>query len=178
MSKYEVFNTDTHHIRCPECGEEVHLFSISKLFIDLLDGKSVPEALGKGFNRAKIIRMISPPSIPRKDLISSIHPDFLLTLIVIIGLYSIVTQPKVIALIAIGLILITGIYVVMRKRILARFNGNNQQREAEARDISSAVDIWMELYFCPKNDFVFHPDRPFRYSLEKLQEELMHLEGN
>lgn len=172
MSNLSQQSEPAKSVICPECGDSEGIYSIQSLYTDLLSGKKMPVELRSGISRTTFIKQISPPQIPKKDLITSFHPDFVVILGLIVAIYALFTllvdlKPFLIPIVLV-ITLILAIYVFFRRRFINRHNIALQQRTELLDKVRKIVDIWMELKYCPLDNLVFLTDHSLKTELSKL----------
>jgi hypothetical protein len=106
-------------------------------------------------------RRLTPPTPRREAFAQPIHPDMYVlavSLILSVFLYGIVTRLPV-ALLPL-LALLAGLYALYfwrRKSIIDRFKRQQVYRLVGDEMIKQAIERWMRLYYCARDDGVFEP---------------------
>lgn len=158
-------------VTCPTCGQSDLVEKASTLYLlgaerkssseqssvpqpAVLDHLSPAELRGLG-------RRLAPPSSPKQGLTRPVHPDlvvFVFSLVLPIFLYGIYTsQPGALLGIVPLLLAMYGLYFWQRRRIVERFDAQQQARRAEDQRVRRAIQRWMGLYYCLEDDGVFLP---------------------
>jgi hypothetical protein len=157
---------------CPICGESINTIQIVKMYSDRVNGSPSQEV--QGIDKKSLTIMISPPTITKKDNLSSLHPDVLALFLFIIFAYLFTIQlvekgpyPSIYGL-GIGVLLIA--YWLFRQKLMAKYNQNKHDREKIISDLRVKADIWMELVYCKKDDLVFTPDHKIQLKLDQLKD--------
>lgn len=160
---------------CPACGLSDRTDKVSTLYLlaiggDRLaqDGQPIQPLANLGDLPAEEIRRIGrrfkPPASPRRAPTRPLHPDLVVitfSLIVPLFLYRIYqTQPSVLPVVLLLLALAYGLYFWQRRRVIARFQRQVQAGKAAEERIRAAIERWMGLYYCQRDDLVFEPGSP------------------
>ncbi len=160
---------------CPACGRYDQVEKVSTLYLrgaglgrGRLHSRSGTEAgpdpgwpltlSPAEFKR--LSRQLSPPS-GKSSLTRPIHPDIVILFFTAVlpfflaGVYT--TQPgyflPLVVLVAAGY----GLYFLLRRRILLRFQAQLDLRQAEIQRIRNGIETWMQLYYCVRDQGVFLP---------------------
>jgi hypothetical protein len=159
-------------ICCPVCGDNSDIYPVHQLYSNLLMGENIPGEIRPGLSRLRLSKLISPPRIPGKTLASSLNPDFLMVLGLIVVIYLIITgindlRDYLIPM-GIGLFIFLAIYLITRSWFINRYNGALNKRAEQLSRIREKADIWMKLIYCPKDDLVFLPDYSIKMELSQM----------
>jgi len=157
---------------CPICRKDDQTIPLHILYKELLEGKAYN--FSSGLTRVKLVSYISPPGLPGKNRLLSIHPDLLAGIGIFVVLYLLVSQmngvvfsPSALLITAIAGILI---YLGFRKRLLDRYQKTIAERVALVKIIRSQVDIWMDMIYCKTDYLVYSPDLRLQIKVEKLSD--------
>ncbi len=157
---------------CPICGESKDTTHLYKMYSELLNG-SYPQVL-QGVSTKQLTIMVSPPLIEKTDSLSTIHPDVLAFILLIIfgylfaiqlaekGPYTIVYGSGV------GVLLIA--YWSFRQKLIARYKKVRNDRQLSISNVRVQADIWMAMVYCIKDDLVFTPDHKVQLKLGQLRD--------
>jgi hypothetical protein len=157
---------------CPICRESKDSIHIHKIYADLLSGAFVQDA--HGYSKNQLTRLVSPPALTNNTKRTSIHPDLLalILLIIFVYLFTIQLAEKGAYILGyglgIGVVLIA--YGFLRQRLLTKFDRNKHDREILISDVRAKADVWMELVYCKKDDLVFTPDQKVKLKLDQLSD--------
>jgi hypothetical protein len=158
---------------CPNCGDHDSTKIIYKLYSDLLEGRKIPEDIVPGMTRAKLVSLISPPQIPGKKLLASLHPDFVMALVSIVVMYLLAIRIGELAYnllpLVVGAIIFIALYLFIRRWLINRYRSALNKREEQLSVIRAKADIWMKLIYCPKDNLVFLPDYSMKMELSCLK---------
>lgn len=109
-----------------------------------------------------ISRKIKPPASPKQAFNRPVHPDTVVlsfSLLVPFFIFGILqSQASMLIPMIIILVVAYGLYIWQRKKIIQRFNLNLAEKTAAEKRIRRALDRWMHLYYCLRDDVVFQPD--------------------
>jgi hypothetical protein len=149
---------------CPICGERSKTMMVSDLYVEAMEGKRTNDY--PGLSRAKWVNLITPPTPPKQDRLSSLHPDILAIIVLIIVGYLLVIRifdndPNVI-LLGIGIVILFLLYVFFRKRLVHRFTKNKDSRNLLLDAARKKAEIWMDLAYCSKDKVFFTSDYTVR----------------
>lgn len=157
---------------CPICGKGDQTIPLHTLYKQLLEGKA--NGVSSGLSMVKLISNISPPGLPGKNRLLSIHPDLLAGIGIFVVLYLLVTHiygetfpPTTLLFTAIAGIII---YLGFRKRFLERYQTIKAERAALVKIIMLQADTWMDMIYCKKDHLVYSPDLSLQIIVEKLPE--------
>lgn len=157
------------NMTCPICMREDGIKRLSDLYCDMLNGKADPHLAGH--NKNKFISYISPPGLPQKNKLKSMHPDLLAGIIITVAVYLFFTQkvkldfssePILIVIFA-GLI-----YLAYRKTLMTRYQKTKNDRFASMEIIRKQAEIWSELIYCSHDRMVFSQDKSLQIKVEDL----------
>ncbi len=146
---------------CPICGERSKTMMVSDLYVDAMEGKRTNEY--PGLSRAKWVNLITPPIPPKQDRLSSLHPDILAIIVLVIVGYLLVIRifdndPNVI-LFGIGIAILFLLYASFRRRLVDRFTIYKESRKKVVDDVRINAEIWMDLAYCSKDKVFFTSDK-------------------
>lgn len=105
---------------------------------------------------------LAPPAAPKPSSARILHPDLVvLTFSLIIpvflsGIYS--NQRSWLLPLAVVLVLAYGLYFWQRRALIARFETRKSRDLAADERIRRAMERWMRLYYCARDDVVFDPE--------------------
>jgi hypothetical protein len=106
-------------------------------------------------------RKLAPPSSGKQTTIRPIHPDLAVlafSLITPVFLYGILTtQPGSTLPVLTVLALFYGLYTWQRRRLIGRFEGEQARQKRATERTAQAVERWMKLYYCAREELVFVP---------------------
>lgn len=173
MSEISIGTDLTKNGGCPVCGNSDATIPIHLLYADMLVGEKMPKGMQPGLSRAKLIKQIFPPRIPKKNLTASLNPDFLIALGLIVTAYLVITQLSglmdYLLPMGIGVIIFIGIYLFTRRWFLDRHDHAIKEREEKLSRVRAKADIWMELIYCPKDNLIFLPDHSLKLELDQVK---------
>ena len=136
MSEFSIETDLTKNGGCPVCGNSDATIPIHLLYADMLVGEKMPKGMQPGISRAKLMKQIYPPRIPKKNLTASLNPDFIIALGLIVIAYMLITQlsglKDYLLPMGIGIIIIIGIYLFTRRWFINRYHRAIKEREEEA----------------------------------------------
>jgi hypothetical protein len=172
MSLTPVSEMENESEVCPICGESKDTAHLFKMYSELLNG-SYPKEL-QGVPKKQLTIMVSPPLIEKTDSLSSIHPDVMafILLIVFVYLFAIQLAEKgtytIVYGLGIGVLLIA--YWFFRQKLMARYEKIRNDRQLSISNVRVQADIWMAMVYCKKDDLVFTPDHKVQLKLAQLRE--------
>jgi hypothetical protein len=172
MSHTQVFEMEKESEVCPICGESKDTTHLYKMYSELLNGSSSHEI--QGIAKKQLTLMVSPPTIVKTDSLSSIHPDVLafILLIVFVYLFAIQLVEKgpytIIYGLGVGVLLLA--YWFFRQKLMARYEKIRNDRQLSISNVRVQADIWMAMVYCKKDDLVFTPDHKVQLKLSQLRE--------
>ena len=164
---------------CPVCGKADQVEKVSTIYITGIEvsrgsrnqiasrkerqtANTHPGLAGiPALRLATLSRRLTPPAPRREAFTQPIHPDmYVLTisLILTVLLYGITTRLPVLLLPM--LVLLAGLFALYfwrRKRIIDRFKRQQVFRLVGDEMIKQAIERWMRLYYCARDDGVFEP---------------------
>jgi hypothetical protein len=159
-------------ISCPVCGDNSDIYPVHQLYSNLLMGDKILGEIRPGMPRMRLIKLISPPPIPRKNLASSLNPDFLMALGLIVVIYVNITGIADLRdhlfQMGIGVVILLAVYLLTRSWFINRHRSALDKRAEQVAEIRAKADIWMMLNYCPKDDLVFSPDYSIKMELSQL----------
>ena len=169
-------------IICPECGLADQVEKVSSLYlvgIELQRSKraapGAEEPSGPVSRAVEILlarqqaqprveplrRKLAPPSSGKPTTMRPIHPDLAVlafSLIAPVFLYGILaSQPEMLLVVLALLALCYGLYFWQRRRLLGRFEAEQARQKQAALRVAQAVERWMQLYYCAREELVFDP---------------------
>jgi hypothetical protein len=162
---------------CPACGKSDQTDKVSAIYIQGLERgrQSVgaasqaepahsrsPVLLGKtALECRELSRRLAPPSAGKRLPTRPLHPDMVViaySLILPVFLYGILTSQRPLILPLLGLLAVSyGLYLWKRKAMVAKFESQVAARQAADERIKNAIERWMKLYYCARDDGVFIP---------------------
>ncbi len=179
---------------CPVCGESDRVFKVSRIYIDALaafnkspEDSVLPELTGKavddpGVNLLKIqavrtfVNNFSPPSGGRQ-VARQIHPDLIMAVLALLAVFFMIqiyeSQPSFFLIALAVLVAVYVGYYFLRRGIIARFNQQKDKEQNEKRRLERAIERWMKLYFCARDEGVFDPEQNRLIPLEQMDLYLM-----
>jgi hypothetical protein len=167
-----------NEIICPICNQSDQVEKVSTLYLvgtelqrqkgsaRLNDKTSQAVELLQARQQAQpgvepLRRKLAPPSSGKQTMIRPIHPDLAVlafSLIVPVFLYGILTSQPGAALPALAVLaLFYGLYLWQRRRSISRFEGEQARKKQSAQRTSLAIERWMKLYYCAREELVFEP---------------------
>jgi hypothetical protein len=165
-------------ITCPICNQSDQVEKVSTLYLvgielkrrpgsaRLDDKTSQAAALLRARQMAQpgvepLPRKLAPPSSGKQTTIRPIHPDLAVlafSLIAPVFLYGILTsQPGAVLPVLVGLAFSYGLYFWQRRRLIGRFESEQARQKQNARRTTRAIERWMRLYYCAREELVFEP---------------------
>lgn len=173
MSEISIGTDLTKNGGCPVCGNSDATIPIHLLYADMLVGEKMPKGMQPGISRAKLMKQIFPPRIPKKNLAASLNPDFIIALGLIVIVYLVITQlsglRNYLLPMGIGIIIFLGIYLFIRRWFIDRHDHAIKEREEKLSKVREKAEVWMELIYCPKDNLVFLPDHSLKLELDLLK---------
>ena len=164
---------------CPECGLADQVEKVSTIYVRgievkwhasktrLPDGSEAQPRYSQVVDQMPadelmaLTRRLAPPAAKKGAPMRAIHPDhpvIALSLIAPIFLYGILTsQPSGLLVV---LPLLAGFYAFyfwQRKRLIDKFQATQSAQKAAEKRIHTAIQRWMRLYYCARDDGVFDP---------------------
>ncbi len=180
---------------CASCGERDLVVKLSRIYFDALSmiahpGQALPQSLSllSGFKARKpgnigrfryyreVARMAAPPSGAGKVL-RPLHPDA-----VVLGFAAIsglvlreMFRSRFQGLLPAAVVLAVALaaYLLGRRFVIRRFSREREREAGEGRRVRSAVEKWMELYYCGKEGSVFDPGSGRTYPVAGLADSLL-----
>jgi hypothetical protein len=175
------------------------MFKVSRIYIDALaamksvdEGNVLPLAFGEKIDPNKnnvakiqlfrsIASQFAPPQGEKKTT-RLVHPDMVVAAFLIVAVFILVqifqTQPAVFPyMLAILVLFIIG-YVLLRKQILGRFQGQVEAEGAEAEGLKNAIAFWMKLYYCARDNQIFDPEDNVLIGLDEMDRYLIRKAAN
>lgn len=167
-----------NEINCPVCelADQVEKVSILYLVeLELLKQKGPARLNDKNSHAMELLRArqlaqpgveplrrkLAPPSSGKQTTIRPIHPDLAVLafgLITPVFLYGILTtQPGSALPVLAVLAVFYGLYLWQRHRLIGRFEGEQARQKQAAEQTAQAVERWMKLYYCAREELVFVP---------------------
>ncbi len=166
-------------VRCPVCDQADQVEKVSTIYLLGIEAKrastradaqsqgSAASTGGLALNKltAAELRALSqrlaPPASGKELPTRLIHPN-LVVMVFSLGapvfLYGILTsQPAMLLPALIILALFYAVYFWKRKTIIARFESRLAAQQAASQRIQHAIQRWMRLYYCAREDGVFKP---------------------
>lgn len=104
---------------------------------------------------------LAPPSAPKPPALRVLHPDFvvltfsLISPVFFYGIYN--SQRSWLLPLALVLGLAYGLYFWQRRTLLARYDVRVAKDLTANEQIRRALERWMGLYYCGRDDVVFDP---------------------
>lgn len=182
--------TNSPNHSCPQCQDSDQVYKVSEIYLESSTRLTYSDELGqpeldrllddlcpeisdcseRDHLARQFAQVFAPPgAAPAAP--NRLHPDlmfgiFLLLLLVMV--FQIArAQPGALPA-ALGLLLV-GIlaYLLGRRLILKRFRAG--QAQTAAQRVESSVKRWGQLYFCSRDQVVFHPEENKPVPLEQFQ---------
>jgi hypothetical protein len=172
MSHTQEFEMENESEVCPICGESKDTSHLYKMYSELLNGSSWQDI--QGITKKQLTILVSPPTIVKNGGLSSIHPDVLafILLIIFIYLFAIQLAEKgqytLVYGLGIGILFIA--YWFFRQKLTARYIKVNSDRQLSISNVRVQADIWMAMVYCKKDDLVFTPDHKVQLKLGQLRD--------
>ena len=180
---------------CPVCGESDKTLKVSQIYLESISKDDLIQGLGKknlrmifsneenepykGKITPGLIKAFTPPS-GKSVMIRQVNPDQVMVLLVLISfffLYNIyLQQPKALGLSGGLFAVLIGGYVVFRKAIKARYQRMLDEEKFANEKVKNSINYWMELYFCARDNIVYHPGRNISFNLSEMKEYLSKIE--
>lgn len=106
-------------------------------------------------------RRLTPPSSQKKAFTRLVHPDRMILsfslFIFIIMAAMLSSQPELLLPAGIILAAFYGLYWILRPKILQRFEREQNAEAQQGRQVEAAIKLWMNLYYCRRENAVFIP---------------------
>jgi hypothetical protein len=150
-------------ITCPKCGSSEQTVKVSTLFLEGTENRVNVDAF-------------APPS-GKRQITRPVHPDMIVIVFGIVSLlilFQIFQTQKLAFVPAAAIFMMAGLsYLVFRKKILEKYERNQDAIKLENQAIEKAVGEWMKLYFCAKDRIVFIPGEKKSVALEDIKTLIM-----
>jgi hypothetical protein len=162
-------------ICCPQCGQSDRVEKVSTVYLvgiglnrQPVDPASQVEVKFKLADLSQtdlhsLARQLKPPASTRKLPTRPLHPDLIVitfSLIVPIFLFGIWTSQTASLLPVLGfLAVLYALYFWRRKAIVGRFEARQSAQRASDERVRQAIERWMKLYYCARDDVVFEPGK-------------------
>ncbi len=158
---------------CPLCKQNDRVEKVSAIYMESLSSARQLKKAGAGEEAPRRLTHLSPqearnlgsrlnpPAAPNRVQVRPVHPDLVVAAFTailpffVIGIAS--SQRRLLLPILVFLILVYGLYFVTRARILERFARQQAGRQAEANRYKKAIEAWMRLYYCARDEALFFP---------------------
>lgn len=181
---------------CPICHQEDHSYKISQLYLealmriknkekaetpvlDKLKGEASAELLAKMRGNDYyhyVVDSFAPPQGSRQ-VTRSINPDWVAFALVLISayiLYQVYFTQHAGFWFAAGLAGVAlALYIVFRKRILARYQVERSKELGTKDQVERAVGRWMKLYYCSTDNLLFGAKKGEQIPLEHMKQYLL-----
>jgi len=182
---------------CPKCNNSKEVYKVSEIYLSGLESikSSNPpkdntfdlvfghpsQKFGRRFVDQTIKRTLvskfAPPSSRKQRISRSLSPDLIMLatfLLSIFMLYQIFTQQREVFIPALLIILAVGaVYLLTRKRIVAKFIEKQENEARETVQIKEAIERWMSLYYCAADFIVFDKKYHISIPLQEINNYLM-----
>lgn len=166
---------------CPHCGHFDQTYKISLLYLECsarLHQKETinqPELDGMLNNLgidvenqgvspqllSQMIQWFAPPE-GEKQVTRTIHPDFIVLvfgLVAVFLVYQVSIYQSSQFPIAVIILAAAGLaYLLARKTIVTRYQARMIQEQETNRQVEQAINRWMRLYYCSRDQGIFNPD--------------------
>ncbi len=174
----------TGSVTCPVCQQSDQVAKVSTLYMEGLGLQKLSKQKGSESKEnlhglrisdpeiTRLARQLSPPSSGKSETIRPIHPDWAIAAftailpVFLIGIYR--SQPAGLILVLIILVFFYGLYFLRRGALIARFHKQQLKRQAETRRVEKAVQKWMRLYYCHRDEGVFSPGQDQLIPIEAM----------
>ncbi len=158
---------------CPRCQQNDRVEKVSAIYVEGLAGARQLKKAGAGREAPRRLTRLSPqearslgsrlvpPAAPTRVQVRPVHPDLVVAAFTailpffVIGIAS--SQRALLLPILVFLALVYGLYFLARARILERFARQQADRQAEALRYQKAIQAWMRLYYCARDEALFFP---------------------
>jgi ABC-type multidrug transport system fused ATPase/permease subunit len=164
---------------CPQCNSSKEVYKVSEIYLSGLESiKSSKvlkdnafdivfghpsQKLGRRFvdqtTKRTLVSKFAPPSSSKQRITRSLSPDFIMfatLLLSLFMLYQIFTQQREVFLPALLIILaVAASYVLLRKKIIAKFQQKQNNEAKETDQVKEAIERWMKLYYCAEDFVIF-----------------------
>jgi hypothetical protein len=177
---------------CPHCEKSDQVIKVNRIYMEsisnqpLTDESIIPRVLNWPENKKStsfrtlaeqhFLKNFKPPS-NQPTVVRPVSPDqvvLLFSVVAVFILYQIFQTQPVYLPVSIGvLIVFYAVYFLGRKRILQKFQVQNDTDGSTARKYENAVGRWMSLYYCIRDNGVFDPKQKNWVQLEDLDRYLM-----
>jgi hypothetical protein len=120
---------------------------------------------------------LKPPASPKQAFSRPVHPDTVIltfSLVVPFFLFGVIQSQSgmIIPMVAI-LIFAYALYFWKRKKIILKFNQKLAEKIAAERRIQRALERWMNLYYCARDEVIFEPGKEQGMSIDLIHGYLM-----
>jgi hypothetical protein len=172
MSHTTIFEMEKESEVCPICGESKDTTHLNKMYSELLNGS--PSQSIQGITKKQLTTMVSPPMIAKNGGLSSLHPDLLALLLLIIFAYlfsiQLVEKDPYTIIYGLGVGVLLPAYWFFRQKLMTRYQKMRNDRQLSISNVRVQADIWMAMVYCKKDDLVFTPDNKVQLKLSQLRE--------
>lgn len=172
---------------CPNCGKSDLAFKVSHIYIEASERKPLPGQemgalqavyanLPPGTNPAmakrSILQLFAPPS-GRTEIIRQVHPDLIVGISAAVALFILyqilASQPGFFLPALIIFIVALAAYLFTRKSVLRKFNRIKAEDAGDRKNVERAIERWMQLYYCARDQTLFDTDRRTPIALKDMQ---------
>jgi hypothetical protein len=183
-------------ITCPVCLDTENTFKVSEIYIqslvrlkhgdqaeapviDRLQAE-IPEERRDKLKGSRYYRQLMEAFAPPQggtQATRAINPDwvaFAMVLVSLFFLYQIyTTQHQIFWYMLVFAAAAFAAYVVFRKKIVARYQGQKSQEDGTQGKIEVAVGLWMKLYYCTKDNVVFGLKKDETVAIDQMRPYLL-----
>ena len=159
------------HVKCPACDLPDQVEKVSAIYIAGIEQKRAPNtpqeqrvlirAVEIKQNLAVLSQRLRPPAGEKKSLTRLLHPDMVVVVFSVIlpvflwGIWD--SQRSMFMPLALILAALYVAYLWQRKAIVRRYESQKTRRQAADRRIAGAIERWLKLFYCARDDIVFYP---------------------
>jgi hypothetical protein len=166
-------------VLCPQCGQADQVEKVSSLYVYGIEKKWGRRGTDPSQNRTPsssrsafleempeaelltLSRRLAPPAAKKESGMQPIHPDLIVlafSLVAPIFLYGVLTSQSgglvyVLPLLA----AFYAFYFWKRREFIAKFQAQQDARQAAKVQVRYGLQRWMSLYYCARDDVVFKP---------------------
>lgn len=163
---------------CPLCHTITSTRSVTDIYFGIIEKNlDLPNGiiLTKSFKQ-DLFRNLAPPSASRQPIWFVLRPDVFFGALMLIFLFSALfgyVDGKITLLNATApIVLLTIIYLLLRKRISSFYEVNQQNRVAMASGLSAKANEWSNSFYCFHDACIYHYGDENTYNLMEFHQRM------
>ncbi len=164
-------------IACPTCQQSDLVRKVSAVYIEGLGASPERRAIPRSAAR-RLSQRLAPPSGGKREVMRLIHPDWMagaLALILPFFLTGIYTTQNGFFWPALAFVaLVAGLYAWQHGRLVQRYQHSQRARQEDAARVEKAIQAWMRLYYCARDEVVFDPLVGDPIPIDEMNYHLLH----